>query len=114
MNSLMGFATPSSSFRLAENCQGSFKPKESLIITPPEESGMFWRHGTEGEAVNSNLDTANTHQGLARLCVSAGHLHFLSSIMGHKRGTSVRHQHRPIHFSSPNSQVSAAFQREVK
>lgn len=69
VNSLMALTTPSSSFRLVENCQGSCQPKESLIITPPEESGMFWRHVTEGEAVNSTLDTANSHLHKARLCV---------------------------------------------
>lgn len=59
LNSLIGFATTPSSFRLVENCRGSFQPKESQIITPPEESGIFWRHvtrGGRGEAVNSSLD----------------------------------------------------------
>lgn len=94
-NSLMGFATPSSSFRLGENnCQGSFQSKESLIITPSEESGIFWRHVTEGEVVNSNLDAANTHLGTAGLCISANHLHSLSSNTGYARGSSVRHQYR--------------------
>lgn len=41
VNFLMGFTTPSSSFKLTENCQGRFQPKKSLIIVTPEEPGMF-------------------------------------------------------------------------
>lgn len=92
VNSLMALKTPSSSFRCVENCQGSCQPKESLIITPPEESGMFWRHVIEWEAVYSTLDTANTHLCKARLCVSTNfpisHLHFPSGITGYNRGSS--------------------------
>lgn len=114
VNSLMALKTPSSSFRRVENCQGSCQPKESLIITPPEESGMFWRHVIEWEAVNSTLDTANTHLRKARLCVSTEHLHFPSSITGYNRGSSLRHQYRPTYCSSLNSQVFATAQMEMK
>lgn len=95
----MGFTTLSSSFRHVKNCQQRFQPKESLIIVTPEETGMFWRHITEEESVNSNPDTANIHLGTASLCGgSAGHLHFLSSNTGHTRGSSVRHQYRSTYF----------------